>query len=279
MKLSIVGRTPWSAPDALVRLPVLCTKRRARPPHIVAALFFSLALPACAQQGLTAPTAGFIVDHSGALRTVTGITQSFLVGDALRTGVLSAACTRSWCLAKTATSLFATQNPDDVGTSAPAGPALFSLHNQSALIYLPAVHQFAHFEDSQLQLLDWSVEGEVLALRSTREGPQFAVRRADGVWIVALDGSIETSLPTGTTTVLLMEGMTLYSLPNSVVLRRADGSEVSFDLTGTISLSQIGENYIQVSTPGATYALRTDLGREQLSLLPELAGAAQGVSQ
>jgi hypothetical protein len=266
-------------PEISHRLNACATGRRNRFPT-VAALFWSLSLAAFAQSGLNAPTAGLMVDHSGALRTVTGIAQSFLAGDALRTGVLSAACGRSWCVVKTATSLLATPNADDPATPAPAGPALFSLRKQSALAYFPVVHQFARFENSQLHLLDWSVDGEVLALRSTREGPQFAVRRSDAAWIVALDGSIQDSLPAGTVAVLLVDGATVYSLADTVVLRRADGSEILFDLPGAISLSQLGENYAQVSTAGATYALRLDLGRETISVLPDLVPAsAVGVSQ
>jgi hypothetical protein len=178
---------------------------------------------------------------------------------------------------KTATSLLATQDADDPGTPAPPGPALFSIHDQSALVYFPEANQFAHFESLQLQALDWSVDGEVLALRGGPKGPQFAVRRRDGVWIIALDGSLRSALPPKTVAVLLLERATLYCLPDSIVLRRSDGSEMSFDLPGVISLSQLGENYAQVSTASATYLLRVDSGREQLSLLPDFApgGASQ----
>jgi hypothetical protein len=242
-------------------------------------LFLLLSVAVFAQSGITVPAAGFMLDHSGSLRAVTGIGQSFLVGDALRTGVLSAACARSLCLIKTAASVV-TQDTNDAGTPAPAGPALFSIHNRSALVYFPAVNQFAHFEDSQLHLRNWSVDGTVLALRATNEGPQFAVRRGDGVWIIALDGSVLDSLPSRTVAVLLLNGVTLYSLPRRVVLRHADGSETCFDLPGAISFSQLGENYVQISTSSATYALRLQTGREQLSLLPDLVPVdASGVSQ
>ena len=247
---------------------------------IVAALFFSLALNALAQTGLNTPTAGFMVDHSGALRSVTGFAQNFLVGDPVRTGVLSAACVRSWCLVKTADSLVTTQTADGAGTPAPAGPALFSIRDQSALVYFPSVGQFARFKDSQLHPLEWAVDGEVLALHSAREGPRFAVRRTDGVWIVALDGSIQGSLPAETTAVLLLDGLTLYSLPDSVVVRRDDGAETSFNLPGAISFSELGESYIQISTATSTYALRLDLGRGEISVLPDsVPASAEGVSQ
>ena len=115
----------------------------------------------------------------------------------------------------------------------------------------------------------------MLALRTTPDGPRFAVNRTDGVWVVGLDGSIQSSLPPGTVAVLLLEGVTVYSLSDSVVLRRTDGTEVSFPISGAASLSQLSENYVQVFTSNAVYALRTDLGREQLSLLPDSAGVSQ----
>jgi hypothetical protein len=238
-------------------------------------LLLAIGIAALAQSGLDVPQAGLMVDHSGALRVVTGIAQSFIAGGAVRTGVLSAACGRALCLAKTDTLLFDARNPGDPGISSPAGPAFFAVRNQSALLYFPAVRQCARFKDGQLEMLDWSVDGEVLALRATSDGPRFAVRRADGVWIIALDGSLESALPPGTVAVLLVDGATVYSLPDAVVLRRTDGSETPFSLSGVTSFSQLSENYVQVSTSSGIYALRTDLGREQLSLLPDSVGASQ----
>jgi hypothetical protein len=230
---------------------------------------------ALAQSGLDVPQAGLMLDHSGALRVVTGIAQSFIAGGAVQTGVLSAACGKSLCLAKTDTSLFEARNPSDPGISLPPGPALFGIRDQSALLYFPSVHQFARYKDGQMQVLDWAVDGEVLAVRATPDGPRFAVRRTDGAWVVALDGSIESALPAGTVAVLLLDGVTIYSLPDAVVLRRTDGSETPFSLPGVTSFSQLTGNYVQVSTSGGSYALRTDLGREQLSLLPDSVGVSQ----
>jgi hypothetical protein len=230
---------------------------------------------ALAQSGLNVPQAGLMVDHSGTLRIVTGIAQSFIAGGAVRTGVLSAACGRSLCLAKTDTSVFDARNSGDAGISTPPGPALFAIRDQSALLYFPSVHQFARYKDGQMQVLEWAVNGEVLALRSTHDGPRFAVRQGDGVWVVALDGSIESALPAGTVAVLLLDGLTVYSLADEVILRRTDGSETSLALARVTSLSQLTGNYVRLSTASAIYALRTDLGREQLSLLPDSVGAAQ----
>lgn len=232
-------------------------------------------IAALAQSGLDVPQVGLMVDHSGALRVVTGIAQSFMAGEAVRAGVLSAACGRSLCLVKTDTSLFNAHNPSDPGLSSPPGAALFAIRNQTALLYFPAVHQFARYKDGQMQVVDWSVDGEVLALYATRDGPRFAVRRTDGIWIISLDGSIESALPAGTVAVLLLDGVTIYSLPDVVMLRRTDGSEMPFSLPGVTSFSQLSANYVQAFTGSGIYALRTDAGREQLSLLPDSVGASQ----
>lgn len=241
--------------------------------------FFLLVLTsvvtALAQSAMDVPQAGLMVDYSGALRPVTGIAQSFIAGTSLRTGVVSAACGKSLCLAKTGDLLFDGRNVNDPGVSSPPGPALFAIRDRSALLYFPSVRQFARYKDGQMEALDWQVDGKVLALRTTPDGPRFAVSRVDGVWIVALDGSIESSLPSGTVSALLIDGVTVYALSDSVVLRRTDGTEVSFPVSGATSLSQLSENYAQVSTSNAVYALRTDLGREQLSLLPDSAGVSQ----
>jgi len=241
--------------------------------------FFFIALTTCvaalAQSAMDVPQAGLMVDHSGALRPVTGIAQSFIAGSAVRTGVLSAACGKSLCLAKTDGSLFNGSNVDDPGVSSPPGLALFAIRDRSALLYFPSVRQFAHYKDGQMEVLDWQVDGEVLALRATPDGPRIAVNRIDGVWVIALDGSIESALPPGTVAVLLLDGLTIYSLRDSVILRRADGTEVSFPVSGVTSMSQLSENHVQISTSDAVYALRTDLGREQLSLLPDSVGVSQ----
>jgi len=238
-------------------------------------LFLASGLATLAQSGLDAPQAGMMVDHSGALRALTGIAQSFIAGTAVRTGVLSAACRLSLCLAKTDTSLLDARNASDPGISSPPGPALFAIHDQSALLYFPAARQFARYRDGEMQVVDWSVDGEVIALHATSNGPRFAVRRNDGVWIVALDGSIESALPADTVAVLLLEGATIYSLPDAVVIRRTDGSETPFSLPDVTSFSQLSENYVQVSTSNAIYALRTEGGREQISQLPDSTGASQ----
>jgi len=243
--------------------------------HFLAKLFlFSVGLSALAQTGLNVPQAGLMIDPSGGLRTVSGFAQSFITGTALRSGALSAACAGSLCLVKTATSVVASANAADPGIPAPPGPALFSIHGQRALVYFPALKQFARFKDAQLQLLDWAVDGDVLALRLTRQGPLFAVRRSDGVWIISLDASIQGALPAGSVAVLLLDGGIVYSTSDTLIIRRGDGSEISFNLPGVVSLSQLNESYAQVSTTGAVYALRVDLGREQLSVLP-----SSGVSQ
>jgi hypothetical protein len=238
-------------------------------------LVLATGVAALAQSGLDVPQAGLMVDHSGALRVVTGIAQSFIAGGAVRTGVLSAACGRALCLAKTDTSLFDARNAGDPGISSPPGPALIAIRDQSALLYFPAVRQFARYKDGHIHMLDWSVDGEVLALRRTSDDPRFAVRRTDGVWVVALDGSIESALPASTVAVLLLDGVTIYSLPDEVVLRRTDGSETPLSLPGVTSFSQLTGNYVQVSASSGIYALRTDRGREQLSVLPDSVGASQ----
>jgi hypothetical protein len=237
-------------------------------------IVLSFALSALAQSGLDVPQAGWMVDHSGAVRAVAGFAQSFLVSAQLRTDALSAACSSALCLVKTPTSLVTSTSADAVGLPAPPGPALFSIRGQTALIFFPAANQFARFKEGQLRFLDWTVEGEVLALRITPDGPEFAVQRDGGVWIVARDGSIQAALPADVSAVVLVENMAIFSNSRTLVVRRADGRETSFDLPGVVALSPLGASYVQVNTPTAIYALRIDPGHEQLAVLPDT-GASQ----
>ena len=118
-------------------------------------LVLTAGVAALAQSVMDVPQAGLMVDHSGALRPVSGIAQSFVAGAAMRTGILAAACGKSLCLAKTDTLLFDGRNVNDPGVSSPRGPALFAIRDQSALVYFPSVRQFARYKDGQMQVLDW----------------------------------------------------------------------------------------------------------------------------
>jgi hypothetical protein len=146
----------------------------------------------------------------------------------------------------------------------PTGPALISIERDSALLYFLSTRQFARLRGGQLTMLDWSVAGEVLALR----GEHIVVKRDGEVRVVTPAGAVLASLPPETTAALLLQGLTIYSTPDALVLSRPDGSESRFDVSGVTSLTQIGERYVQVTTANSIYALRIEAGKEQIALLP-----------
>ncbi len=107
------------------------------------------------------PQAGLMVDHSGALRPVTGIAQSFIAGASLRTGVVSAACGKSLCLAKTGARRVDGRNVNDPGVVSPPGSRAVRDSRSIRSLYFPSVRQFARYKDGQMEILDWQVDGEV----------------------------------------------------------------------------------------------------------------------
>jgi len=209
--------------------------------------------PVFAQPQISAPQQGMMLDRAGALRPVTGMAQTFTAGDPIQTGIISAACGKSLCVTRSA-------------DSNPTGTALISIEGNSALLYFPSTRQFARLHGGQLTMLNWSVDGEVLALR----GEHIVVKRDTHVRLMTPAGAVLASLPDETNTALLLHGLTIYATQDALVLSRPDGSGIRFYISGITSLTQIGERYVQVATPDSTYALRIDAGNEQIALLPEV---------
>jgi hypothetical protein len=137
-------------------------------------------------------------------------------------------------------------------------------------MYFPSVKRFARWGRGRLEWLSWQVEGEVLSLR----GERIAVRRGPDVWVVRPDGAILDYLGERAGPVWLLDSATLFESEDELVLSRGDGDESRFALAGVLGFSQLGPEYVQVRTAGASYALRTTPGREELLLLPVLPSPA-----
>jgi len=221
------------------------------------------AVYARAQSGIQVPTAGAIVDSSGALRPVQGVAGSFWLGPANVSGILSAACSEQLCLAKTDSKVLSPTGSVD----APPGPAIFGLDGDRAILFFPEPRMFARWHDDSLDPLDWTVDGEVLSVRFSAGEAEIAVRRDGQVWIVRADGSLVDSIPDASGPVLLLPKAVVFATKDEIVLRQDDG-DVRFELAGAQSITVMGPGYAAVSTGGAIYALRTEPGRESLFLLP-----------
>jgi len=226
-------------------------------------LFFG-AVCAWAQSGIEVPAIGTMVDPSGSLRPVEGVAGNFLLGPATVTGVLSTACSERLCLAKTDTKIVSAAGEID----APLGPAIFGVDGDQAVVFFPEPRMFARWHDNTLDPLDWSVNSEVLSIRVRGDETDVAVRRDGSVSIVHPDGSVVDWVADTSEPVLLLREGVLFATPDELVLRHPDASEVRFAFTGAQTIAAMGSHYAAIRAGDATYALRTESGREQLFLLP-----------
>jgi hypothetical protein len=215
---------------------------------------------AWAQSGIDVPSAGAIVDSSGALRQVQGVAGNFWLGPASMSGVLSAACSEQLCLVKTNSKILSATGEAD----APPGPAIFDLSGDEAILFFQEPRIFARWHNNVLETLDWVVDGEVLSIRRKK----IAVRRDGQVSIVHPDGSAVDSIVDATGPVLLLAEGVLFATPNELVLRHRDASEVRFELTGAMSITAMSAHYAAIHAGDMVYALRIDPGREGLYRLP-----------
>jgi hypothetical protein len=217
----------------------------------------------CGQSGLDRPFLGQMIDRQHLLRPVYGMSGSFSVEAAVAEGVIASACSRTLCLTKTDTALFSAS-----GTiPAPPGDAKIGLDSTGATIYFPKGGQFARWQDGSLTMLNLSVDGTVLSLRSAPLN--IAVERAGIVWIVAADGSILDSLPADTGAVLLLPSSVVYTESGSLVLRKSDHSELRFPAPNVTTMTVLGDGYVEASAGSVLYALRVVEGREQVFQLPQ----------
>jgi hypothetical protein len=202
---------------------------------------------AWAQSGLEVPDIGAFADSSGFLRPVQGVAGNFLLGPAMMSGVLSAACSERVCLAKTDSKIISLTGE----VEAPPGPAVFGVDRSEAVIFFPESRAFARWHNNTLEPLDWTVAGEVLSILLADGQVQIAVRREG-------DGNGPA--------LLLPEGVVFAA--EELVLRRRDGTELHFELAGAETIARMGEHYAAIRAGSTTYALRIDSGHEQLYLLP-----------
>ena len=213
-----------------------------------------------AQTPIAAPAIGKMLDASGTLRPVYGVSGNLILGPPETVWAISAACSVDLCLAKAGSRIVGPRN----SVIAPPGSALFTFDGADAVLYFAAADQFSRWHNGRLTRLAWHVDGEVLALGKG----EIAVRRGADVWIVRPDGAILDYLGEVSGPVLLLDGAAVLASGKDLILRRSDGDEVHFDLPGIRGVSLLGPEYVQVNTSSSSYALRTTPGREELLLLP-----------
>jgi hypothetical protein len=256
---------------------------------------------------------GAMLGSDGVRRAVFGVAGSVTLGLPLGgggpvlSGVLSMGCSRRMCLMKSESTLASSVDSALVIVDAPPGPAMFWFEGvnggngdsrgagDSAVVYFPRSRQLARWQNGQLSPLDFDVTGEILSIGEASDGTLlFAIRNLAGTWIVRNGGAIVQSLhvagasPRSSGSVLLLPNGVLFTTTEGLILRRPDASEMVFALARvepesseaghseaeSVTLSWLGENYVQVRVHGPlgndlNYALRIDPGHERIFLLPE----------
>ena len=123
--------------------------------------------------------------------------------------------------------------------------------------------------------LPFRPDGEVLSLRATGDGLDYALRRNQVTSVEHISissGSVSLMSSQGSTgPVALLDNGTLITSANGTKLVRGDGSEVAFPVTAIQSLSWLGEQFLQATTAEANWVIRVAVGSEQAFLLPGVA--------
>ena len=86
---------------------------------------------------------------------------------------------------------------------------------------------------------------------------------AGNFWLGPATG--QTGIDSGL--VLFMPDGVVFATKRYVILRRRDGSDVRFELTGVKSIAALGPRYAAIRAGDSIYAFRLELGREALYLL------------
>jgi hypothetical protein len=218
-----------------------------------------------AQSALNRPVLGQMIDRQQSLRPVNGLGGSFHVEHSTLEGALSTACAGTLCLAKTESAMVFGSS----ATPAPVGPAEIAVDSTGATIYFPSVQQFGRWQNGSLTMLSLAVYGTVVSVGSGSSGLTIAVERSGVVWIITADGLILDSLPPDAGAVLLTASGVVYTTSGALILRKPDGSELSFPAPGVEDLFALGDGYVEARAGNVLYALRTTAGREQLFQLPQ----------
>ncbi len=219
-------------------------------------LFFLISTSAWAQ--IERPSLGVMLDENGIARPVTGAPAAAALGDPLFGGaVISLACSQQTCLAKTETAVVSSTGET---ADAPPGAAIIAFIGDIAYVYFVETRQFAIWFQGQLYPFDLAAGGDVLSIRAN--GFAYAIARDDGIWVG------NQNLGAAHAIFLLDDGGALLAVDGQLRLLRADGTETDFAVSGAGGFLRMSDRYVEVITDSGMWALDTQLGNEQVFLLP-----------
>jgi hypothetical protein len=167
-----------------------------------------------------------------------------LAAPLFKEAAISLACSARLCLAKTDTALKSSTG-DTWDT--PPGAALIVFNGAAAYIYFVETRQLAVWSlDRGLEPIDFTPDGDVLSLRATPDGFEYAVARDDGIWVGDRNLGVASSI------LLLDGGGALLAADGQVRLLRPDGTELDFAVAGPESFVggfvRMSGQYVQVVT-------------------------------
>jgi hypothetical protein len=237
-------------------------------------------------QGPDTPRLGWLRDVGGGLRPLSGVAGNFVPGEVRLDGVVAAASSGDWTLAKTGRSLVVLDRSGNkaalVETQDGGAVFGFSPGGGPAAVYLPDEHRLLLWNDGQFEAAAWraGLDEPVLALACP--GPRsvsMLVRRNGAIWRVdraADDGAVvqEWLLPgVGVPALLGPDGAVVYARDRLLICRTADAVERKAELPGEVlELSELGNRLVSARTAAGAFAVQF-LGAEPR--LFELPGAGR----
>jgi hypothetical protein len=261
-------------------------------------LFHSAAL---AETAIQAPSAGCLLGADGALRPVHGIAGAFLAGAPAVSGVISAACSNSLALVKTADALEVRDGSLELLArwDAPGGTALFALPptGQTGFVYYETNGELLQVDAQSLPraVLDsQSLGGQVLAIASPDLLHLIAVVADSSgsrlVRISATNGAIESETPLDNVTgpeALLGDGTVVFADGADLVIRPPHALIARVALPGirlpvverhialpapAVSIGQMGPSWLalRLNDSGAPLAVRIEGGTERTCRVPAM---------
>ncbi|HEX8984847.1 MAG TPA: hypothetical protein VF767_05435 [Bryobacteraceae bacterium] len=243
---------------------------------------------AWAQSGIVAPRAGCVRDRAGTLRTVFGMAGTFLPGQAVRTEVVSAACSEQLAVAKTAGALEVRDASMRLlgRWAAPAGPARFAFSRcgGAVYVYFPETGGLTYYETNRgLRRIPLpnAFGGEALAIAAPdAQHLSAVVRGRRGLRLVRVlipRTLVEQDLPLEDIAgpmLLGRDGTLVYTEAEEVVIRKPNQAERRLALPAqAAAIEQMGEDLAAIAlvNRAAPAALRWQEGREQVLRVPEAA--------
>jgi hypothetical protein len=238
-----------------------------------------------AQQGLAPPRVGFITGTDHSLRPVLGLSGNLLLGNPAAEDVLSAAWSGSFGMVKTTSSLMAFDaNHILASVDAVPGPALFAFRSNGslALALLPQIATLYTWTGKGFSSSAFPPDflgGQALAIAAPQLGQiSLVVQRDDGLWLEQMStdggGFLQSALPGIQAPVLLQDdGTLLYTNQTALVIRDPAGKERKIETGAAIGeMHWMGNGWLQLLevNNGRQFAVRTTLGSETVSQLPEV---------